>query len=376
MTAPWGTLVLALREPSALSGFDDDMWDLLIRQAASSGLLGRLAALAGSAGVQPTLPPRVQAKLNAYRSVSDQQKRAVLWELVQLTTALADLKGPVVLLKGAAYAAASLAPAPGRLFSDIDLLVPKDQLHEAEAALMLGGWNSNTHDRYDQRYYREWMHELPPMIHIKRQTVLDLHHNILPGTARIKTRPDLILAAARPLPGYPRFSIPEPADLVLHSATHLFHEGEWEHGLRDLADLDALLRAFGPEAGFWSRLFERAAVLNLGLPLFYALRYSERLLATPCPPDWAERCPGRPGRAGAAMMDRLFIAAFATAHHSLRTRLSGFAELALYVRSHWLRMPLRLLLPHLARKSWRKRIEPLFAKPAPDPAGLPGGPLP
>lgn len=376
MKSAWNALRQALVEPRAMAGFDLDTWDRVIRQAHSAGLLGRLAALARREGIEASIAPPVRRHLGAALSIAEQQHRAVRWELNWLSLALAETSGPVLLLKGAAYAAAGLAPGPGRLFSDIDLLVPKDQLHATEAALMLGGWNSHSQDPYDQRYYREWMHELPPMIHIKRQTVLDLHHNILPETARIKTRPDLIIAAVRPLPGYPRFSIPEPADLVLHSATHLFHEGEWQHGLRDLTDLDALLRAHGPEAGFWSRLFERAAVLNLGLPLFYALRYSERLLATPCPPDWAERCPGRPGRAGAALMDRLFIAAFATAHHSLRTPLSGFAELALYVRSHWLRMPLPLLLPHLARKSWRKRIEPLFAKPAPGPAGLPGGPLP
>jgi len=29
----------------------------------------------------------------------------------------------------------------------------------------------------------------------------------------------------------------------------------------------------------------------------------------------------------------------------------------MFVRSHWLRMPPHLLLPHLARKSWR-RVQP------------------
>ena len=40
------------------------------------------------------------------------------------------------------------------------------------------------HSAYDQRYYREWMHELPPLLHVRRQTALDVHHAIAPETAR------------------------------------------------------------------------------------------------------------------------------------------------------------------------------------------------
>ena len=360
MKASWSNLLLALRNPSAMAGFDAAAWDLLVRQGAAAGLLGRLGALTRQAGIEERLPQAVRHHMQAVLTLAEQQHRAVLWELVQLSVTLSELEGPVLLLKGAAYAAAGLAPAAGRLFSDIDLLVPKTQISAAETALMLGGWNSSHHDSYDQRYYREWMHELPPMVHIRRQTVLDLHHNILPETARIQTHPGLILGAARPLAGFPRISIPAPADQVLHSATHLFHEGEWEHGLRDLVDLDALLRVYGRDASFWDSLIDRAGRLNLGKPLFYGLRYSQKLLLTPLPPDILHRCPGRPSRLGALAMDALFLAAFSTVHFSCRSRLAGIAVLCLYVRSHWLRMPLHLLLPHLMRKSWKRHVEKLL----------------
>lgn len=355
-------LLLALREPAAMAGFSDDDWDLVVRQAASAGLLGRLAVLAQKAGGDQVLPLSVQRTLTAYRTIAEQQQRAVRWELMHLSRALEELPGSVLLLKGAAYAAADLPPAGGRLFSDIDLMVPKDQLDAAEAALMFGGWHSSHHDAYDQRYYRQWMHELPPMVHIRRQTVIDLHHSILPETARIQTRPDLIVAAAAPLPEFPRFSIPSRVDQVLHSATHLFHEGEWQHGLRDLVDLDALLRAYAIQPGFWSELLQRAEALNLGRPLYYALRYAAMLLKTPVPADVLARCPTSPSALNRAVMDRLFPAAFAAAHHTMRTPLSGVAELALYMRSHWLRMPPHLLLPHLVRKSWKRRTEAWFRR--------------
>lgn len=344
-------LLLALREPAAMARFDAATWDRVVRQARTAGLLGRLGALA--AGFSERLPRAVWRHLEAALGVAEQQRRAVHWELKQLGEALRRTEGPVVLLKGAAYAAADLAPAAGRTFTDIDLLLPRDQLGVSESALRLAGWITSSHDAYDLRYYREWMHELPPMRHIRRQTWLDVHHNILPETARRKTQPALILADSLPLPAFPRFSIPAPTDQVLHSATHLFHEGEWWHGLRDLVDLDALLRAYGADQPFWPRLLARAETLNLGRPLYYALRYARVLLRTPIPEEAISNCPERPGRLAASLFDALFPPAFASAHADCRTWLSGSAVFVLYVRSHWLRMPSHLLIPHLLRKATR-----------------------
>lgn len=352
MRPGWSPLLLALREPRSMAGFDEATWDLLVRQAGAAGLLGRLGALAVECGLQAWLPAAVWRHMAAMLTVADQQRRAVRWELVQLSRVLAELEGPVLLLKGAAYAAACLPPAAGRLFADIDLLVPRAQLDAAEAALMLGGWVSSHHSAYDQRYYRRWMHELPPMMHIRRQTVLDLHHALVPDTARLRTRSEPLIEAAKPLAELPRFSVPDALDLVLHSATHLFHEGDWQHGLRDLADLDALLRADAVEDGYWDRLLARAEQLNLGRPLHYGLRYCRRVLRTPVPEGVELRCLGRPAEALVRVMDRLFLPALATAHPTFRMATSGLASFALYVRSHWLRMPMHLLVPHLAYKAW------------------------
>jgi hypothetical protein len=349
----------ALQDPAAMAGFDGPTWDRIVRQATAGGLLGRLAFLVREHGLVPALPISVWQQMQAALTVAEQQARAVRYESLKLSRTLADLPGPVVLLKGAAYAVAGLPPAGGRLFSDIDLLVPKAQVDAAEAALMLDGWVTSHHDAYDQRYYRQWMHELPPMVHNRRHTVLDLHHNILPETARLHPRPELILAASMPLAEFPRFRIPGLADLVLHSATHLFYEGEWQHGLRDLVDLDALLRSREVDAAFWASLLERADRMDLGRPLFYSLRYCRRMLGTPVPDEVLERCPGRPAATARAIMDPIFLAAFATVHASCQTPLSGVAAWWLYVRSHWLRMPWHLLLPHLIRKSWRRRVEKL-----------------
>jgi hypothetical protein len=377
----FAALLQALREPRTMTALGEAEWDLLLRQADAAGLLGRLGAMAQDAGLLQALPPLVRRRMLAHLTIAGQQQRAVRWELRQLADTLADIPGPIVVLKGAAYAAAGLAPAAGRLFSDIDLMVPRSQIDAAEAALMLGGWMSSHHDAYDQRYYREWMHELPPMTHLRRGTVLDLHHSILPRTARVKTPPEPLFESARPLAGFPRFMILDPADLVLHSATHLFHEGEWQHGLRDLVDLDALLRGGGAaDAGFWPHLAERARRLNLSRPLGYALGLCEELLGTPRPaslplPDAVT------GWRGAAM-HALFRRALSRAHGPSQQAGAAAAESLLYIRSHWLRMPLHLLFPHLLRKAWVRRFAraggpqgdepPDIAAAVPDDAGATG----
>ncbi|UUZ51357.1 hypothetical protein LP420_18985 [Massilia sp. B-10] len=42
--------------------------------------------------------------------------------------------------------------------------------------------------------------------------------------------------------------------MVIHSATHLFYDGEFDKGLRDLLDLHRLLTEFGATPGFWQVL--------------------------------------------------------------------------------------------------------------------------
>lgn len=350
-------LLDVLRDPRRMATLALRDWDLLLRQAAASGLLSRIAVTADARGLTPALPAAVQPHLTAARTLAAKQRQAVRWEVRRIAQALAGVGTPVALLKGAAYAIADLPPAAGRLFGDIDLLVPRDRLDEVEAALLLAGWHPLKQDPYDQRYYRQWMHELPPLRHIRRGTVLDVHHNLLPDTARIRTHAAPVLAAARPLAEPAGLSVPCAADLVLHSACHLFHEGEWHHGLRDLVDLDALLRAFADADEFWPQLLARADVLNLGRPLYYALDCCRRWLHTPVPDDVFGGCPQRPPRWQLPLMRRLFDAGLGSAHPTCGKRFAGVAAFALYVRSHYLRMPWRLLLPHLLHQAMRRNPE-------------------
>jgi Uncharacterised nucleotidyltransferase len=352
-----GSLVLiAAAQPRATASWSASDWDLLVRQARRSNLLGNLAFRLEAEDMLASAPPAAQAHLNAARILAQHQQKAVEREVAAIRQSLAATGIDIILLKGAAYAIAGLRAAKGRIFSDIDILVPKHALLEIESALMRHGWVSTHHDPYDQRYYRMWMHELPPMRHIIRQTVIDVHHAILPETARLKPDSAKLRAAAVPLEGKQGLFVFSPADMVLHSATHLFHDGELENGLRDLFDLDSLLREFSQKAGFWEILIARSAELHLKRPLYYALHYASLVLGTPVPVQVLQAATaGKPMSPVDHVMDALFLRALYPAHLGVADRLTAAARQILYVRSHWLRMPPLLLFYHLAIKAFSRR---------------------
>jgi hypothetical protein len=348
-------LVRALRDADAMQAFSVPQWDLAIRQARNAGLLGRLGLLVQARAQGLQLPEGAQRHFTAAACIVARQHNAVRWEVTQISRALQGTGVNVTLLKGGAYAASGGPAAAGRTFNDVDILVPKARLADVEHALHVHGWMVKADTAYDDRYYRQWMHELPPMVHVQRGTALDVHHNLLPETARIQTRPELVMGEALALAQWSNVCVPTLADQILHSACHLFHEGEWGHGLRDLNDLHLMLGAYRADGGSGASLVARAEALNLVRPLAYAVRCTATVFATSLPAGLADALAGS-GRH--RWMDPVFMRAFSTAHHSMRAPGAGMAESALYVRSHWLRMPLRLLLPHLVHQATARRAPP------------------
>jgi Uncharacterised nucleotidyltransferase len=354
----------ALRQPQQLATLTLSGWDVLVRQARRAGLLARIACMLEAQGSLDSVPEAPRAHLKAAISVAEAQHAETLRELDFIHRALAPTGVRPVLLKGAAYVAGGLLPAMGRVFSDIDIMVPKNRLPEVEAALMAHGWATTHHSAYDQRYYRQWMHELPPLRHIQRHNVLDVHHAILPETARLKPSSAKLLDGARPLANLPRYTALDPIDMVLHSMVHLFHNDDLSHSLRDLSDLDLLLRHHGRVPGFWPELLARGRELDLVRPLYYGLRYTHRLLTTPVPADTlAAASAGGPGRLTTVVSDALWSRALRPRHASAADAWTPLALFALYVRAHWLRMPPTLLVRHLTVKALRLHEDATPASP-------------
>ncbi|MEX1148154.1 MAG: nucleotidyltransferase family protein, partial [Sphingomonadales bacterium] len=279
------------------------------------------------------------------------------WELDRLRRVFWGTDQKLMLLKGAAYTVRDLPWARGRISTDVDVLVARAELEGVEAALIHAGWQPARTSEYDQKYYREWMHELPPLRHPERQTVIDVHHTILPPTGRVRVDGARLLERARVVDD--RFLVLSDADMLLHSAVHLFQDGEVRGGVRDLLDQAGMIRHFGQDPAFWPDVIARAQELGLTRPLYYSLRYAERLLGAPVPdsvPDHVRDAvrPMGPGPMVRGLMDRLVEAAIAPAYMFEPRKGAALAGEMLYLRSHWLKMPPAMLARHLATKALKR----------------------
>ncbi|WPL17729.1 hypothetical protein Thiowin_02768 [Thiorhodovibrio winogradskyi] len=360
-------LMDALRQPNDLPLLSIEDWDLLLRVARRTRLLGRLEADLARLGLLERIPERAACHLRAARVVVAHRQTRLTWEADRVLWALRGLEVQVVALKGVAYMLAGLPAARGRMAVDVDLLVPKEQINSIEQRLLDRGWMHKALHPDDDRYYRDWMHEIPALRHRERETEVDIHHRILPRTSRLQPDTRLLLQQTRAVPDMP-IRVLGPHDMILHALVHLFHEGEPDEGLRlrDLVDVADLLRHFAGEPGFWDGLVPRAEELQLGRPLYYGLIYSRQLLGADVPDAVLQQAQGSaPSWLVRQAMDWLVPRAMLPTHPDIPNPTAALARWAIYMRAHWLRMPLSLLLPHLARKFWRRLQGAFKSRPPP-----------
>jgi hypothetical protein len=357
--APGKALLLhSLRDPLSLSRRDAASLDDIVHAARQHAVLGRLERDLAALGVLDGLPETARRQFANARVAADTNAVALRYEIDRVRRALAGLDTRIVLLKGAAYLHAGLPLARGRVSVDLDILVPAADIGRVEQTLTGKGWQPKATDRYDQHYYRDWMHEIPPLVHSARELELDVHHTIFPPVSGIKVDADALLAAAVPLDD--GLFVLSPADMVLHAATHLFQEDP-SGRLRDLLDLHDLLTLFGRRAGFWDGLIERARHHGLGRPLYYGMRTAADLTLTDVPPAVLARteaafAPNAPQRWAMAWLMHAAIIGAAPGRSEPGTTV---AQWLLFARSHWVKMPPTVLLGHAVAKLVRRARERL-----------------
>jgi len=334
-------LARALADPASIAGLDADGWTALLAMARAEQLIGTLAMRVDGLA----MPAAVKAILDDARAAAEHGRRAALWEAEMARRALAAVDCPVILLKGTAFVAAGLSAGQGRAIGDLDILVPRESIDSVEAALLAVGWEWVKPDPYDDAYYRRWMHELPPLLHRERDRMIDVHHTILPLTARTTPDADALIAGAVALGN--GLHVLAPPDMVIHAALHLFADGDLAGGLRNLWDIDCLLREFSElDPDFWLKLHARAAEHGAGPYVARAARLAARLFATPVPAAW------RRTHVSDALFERRLLARDGWGRETCR-----LTRLAFYIRSHWIRMPPLMLARHLLVKA-RRRVGP------------------
>lgn len=309
--------------------------------ADANHVLGQMAAGLGAVGIDGKLADIFENAL--LRCAHDH--RMLTFELERLERALSGLDIVPVLLKGGAYVASGHPVADGRRVSDLDILVKEEELEAVENALEAASWQPDaaTDTEYDQYYYRQWMHELPPLRHKKRGTVIDVHHLLLPRTSRIKIDNAALYAAAVPVPDR-RLKTLSVVDQFVHSAVHIFADGAIDAPARSFVELYLLFKELSVDQK--SEIAIRARSIGAAKPVYMALWAVGHYFGDAKARDAAKSLfPGW----------RFMPLKWAVSAKVRSDALSAPAKAYLYLRSHYLRMPLWLLVPHLVRKALRWR---------------------
>ena len=323
-------LVRALRDPASVAALDATGWNGLIAAARAERLIGTLAwRLDGGA-----VPAAAAPILDDARRDAEREARQALWEADRAAQALRGLDVRLLLLKGTAYVAAGLRGGQGRFIGDLDILVPRAAMPQVEEALMAAGWEWVKPDPYDDAYYRQWMHELPPMIHRTRDRMIDVHHTVLPLTARQTPDAEAMIADAVAITD--GLYILSTEDRIVHSVAHMLADGDLQGGLRNLWDIYCLLPDADPRT-----LDARADRHGLLRHVSQARRLAAALYGD------GERL---------TVWDRL-VRARLLARDGWGRETRKLLVFAFYLRSHWLRMPPQMLVRHLWTK-WRKGHRP------------------
>ncbi len=343
-----------MHEASLLHRLGAGDLDQVVRFARRANLLANLALRVRASGD----PPEAEALADVFEGAelfAQEHERRIRWEMTQLTPLVGSLDFPVMVLKGGAYLRMGLESAAGRLVSDLDLMVPQAALPAMETAMLSSGYHGQKHDEYDQHYYREWMHELPPMAHVARGTEVDVHHNIAPPVSRLKIDAASLIARAVPLENGAPFMRLGDEDLVLHLCIHLFHDGELDNALRELFDLDALLRRFGVDPDFWAGLIARATELGAQRPLYYGVQFASQRLSTPVPSDVIRRVRRHaPNAVFRPLIEAIMWQSILPERGERPSLRRALAQQILFLRAHWLRMPTGMLIKHLWTQARRR----------------------
>ncbi|MEM7570317.1 MAG: nucleotidyltransferase family protein [Pseudomonadota bacterium] len=337
-----------LADPQQLLGLDGRALSDLIRLAWQQALAPRLGTLAQEAGLLPELPQLAGRTLADLALEGRANARRLQFEIERIEAALRGAPYPVVLLKGGAYHAADYTFSRGRLASDVDILVPHSALDACEKTLIESGWEMEVKSAYAEGYYRQWMHELPPLRHAERGTLIDVHHTLVPLVGRLKPVPDALIDAAVET-SYGSLLRPSFADMFVHAALHVFYDGDFHRCLRGFLDLRSLLESVPDhQDASIDQILERAALHDAHRPVADALAMLEKHAALRLTRE-QKNFVRRHGRF--AGLDSVFIwlyeqRAFQT--QPFRYDDPWLAKAALYARSHWITMPPLMLARHTA----------------------------
>jgi hypothetical protein len=262
--------------PDIVSSVD---WDRFVDLAAAQGLAPLTFGGCGSLG--GSFSGEVRDRLRTMFAAALLRTRAGLQpNLAFIVQTLRDAAIEPVVLKGASLAYTAYPQPEYRTLSDIDLLVPRAQLSQANAVLLDAGYQP-----VDVTMHGGHQH-LPPYISPDGLFSIELHHQLMPddNPYALDERAFVRRAEARQLGGITA-QVFGPTDTLVHVCLHLSfgHHFEW-YSLRTLFDILALTTV--SEAPIdWDLFVSTARASRTSGALYWLLRASRTVVGAPIPPE-------------------------------------------------------------------------------------------
>lgn len=295
-------------------------------------------------------PKAVQRHIYSAHVYAKRQATQIGYEAKELQKLFEQVDVTAIFLKGAGYTLRHSVNGFGRVCSDLDVLVTKQDLTKAETHLKSNRWRSEELSDYDEKYYREWAHEVPPMFQINRATVLDMHHNIYPPiSGRAPSVEQFFDSREQTESGC---FVLDPACTILHSAVHMFTNEDSSSWMRDLLDIILLLEEFGDE-DTWQKLMKLALDINFAAELAFciaAVKYYSNLELPNAADEFISD--QKFNFLQTWLMETVFINAIVPEHDSVNKFKNRLAKQVVYFRGHWIKMPVPILIKHFAIKSF------------------------
>ena len=223
--------------PAEAKDFSLEQWSECLKQAYKTGSVARVFACLRRYNLADCIPEQLSWHFTSADRMKQAQARDSNYTINKLSRHLASFKGQVILLKGAAYAVSDdTCVGEGRLFSDIDIYVDHENIDTVEQLLKWSGWEYDEEkSEYDIDYYRNWMHELPPLVNKTLPLMLDVHHHLVPIISR-QCFDISALTKTSDVTTHSQFNVLVPEAQLIHTALHMLTNDDMTNITRDLLD--------------------------------------------------------------------------------------------------------------------------------------------
>lgn len=275
-------LIQLLADPDVVLQQNAATWMSIAREAARQGVLPLLYARMRTLPAG-TVPAEVLRLVNERYIELALQSALIFRELEIIATALADRGIPVMLLKGLHLAVDVYQARPQRTMGDIDIMVPRDRLADAEQALAAAGFGVQPVADLDD-FCRTNPH-LPRMTPpLGRGVGVEVHWTIERPTSPFDIRHEELWEHARTVNVDGRvMHVLSPEQLALHLCLHACFHHRFEHTpLKQLCDLAVLLKRYGTELD-WDVLIGTAQRWRVGSFVRFTLLLTHDLFGVEVP---------------------------------------------------------------------------------------------